>query len=267
MFETLWLLLGAASGAVSGVKNRKGPESFRNRSPDPPVHRNVRNRILLVEDDPSLASVLTDSLSLEGFDVESMADGISARERAFSRSYDLVLLDVQLPGCSGYEVCHSLRDQGVTTPILMLTGRTAVSDRVEGFRSGADDYVLKPFDMQELLARIGALLKRANTQRLVELRSYRFGDVDVEFTRGRASKGGSRVNLAAKELQLLRYLISRKDRVVSRDELLREVWGYGPVVSRTVDVHIASLRQKIEDDPQHPRHVVTVRGEGYVFRD
>lgn len=228
----------------------------------------MRNRILIVEDDPSLATVLTDTLSLEGFDVESTADGVSARERAASELYDLVVLDVQLPGCSGFEVCHSLRDQGVSTPILMLTGRTSVADRVQGFRSGADDYVLKPFDIQELLARIDALIRRARSERLAELRSYRFGAVETDFARGRVTKGGQRIGLAAKELQLLRYLIARKGAVVSRQELLTEVWGYGPVISRTVDVHIASLRQKVEDDPRYyPRHIVTIRGEGYVFRD
>lgn len=220
-----------------------------------------------MEDDPSLATVLTDTLALEGFDVESMADGVSARQRAASEPYDLVVLDVQLPGCSGYDVCHSLRDQGVTTPILMLTGRTAVADRLEGFRAGADDYVLKPFDTAELIARIEALLRRSHTQKMSELRRYEFGSVMVDFARGIVMRRGARIGLAAKELQLLRYLIARKGIAVSREELLTEVWGYGPVVSRTVDVHISSLRQKVEDDPQHPRHIVTLRGEGYVFRD
>lgn len=227
----------------------------------------MSQRLLIVEDDPNLVMVLTDALRAEGYEVESFSDGETAVERAVNTGFDLALLDVSLPGLTGFEICGRLRRMGVHTPILMVTGRAGLEDKVRGFDSGADDYLTKPFDARELLARIRALLRRAEAQRIQGLWEYRFDETYVEFFGGTVIRKGARISLSAKELQLLRYLITRKGAPVSRDELLTKVWGYQGAVTRTVDVHIASLRQKLEDNPHQPRHILTARRSGYVFQD
>jgi two-component system alkaline phosphatase synthesis response regulator PhoP len=223
-------------------------------------------RILLVEDEPGLVLTLSDLLSAEGYDVNTAADGPSGLLKALNGDYHLVILDVMLPGKSGFEVCRELRQYGKDTAVLMLTARTQVIDRVVGLKLGADDYLTKPFDPSELLARIEAILRRVVTDSPLPVLKFQFGDIQVDFEKNEVIRGGSRVSMATKELQLLRYLIEHRGEVVSRDELLKNVWEYQSAVnSRTVDVHVAWLRQKLEDNPQLPKHFHTVRGVGYRF--
>jgi two-component system, OmpR family, alkaline phosphatase synthesis response regulator PhoP len=221
--------------------------------------------ILLIEDEPGLVMTISDLLAAEGYQVESASDGDSGLARATQDKFALIILDVMLPKKTGFEVCRQLRQKGIDTGILMLTAKTQVVDRVVGLKLGADDYLTKPFEPAELLARVEALLRRVNKGRRVELRSYQFGDVEIDFERVEVRKGGEPLALAAKELQLLRYLIHHRDRVVPREEILQEVWEYdSEVSSRTIDVHIAWLRQKL-DNPQNPKYLQTVRGKGYRF--
>jgi two-component system alkaline phosphatase synthesis response regulator PhoP len=223
-------------------------------------------RILLIEDEPGLVLTVSDLLEAEGYEVESAMDGPSGQARASSDPFDLILLDVMLPGKSGFDVCRELRQRGIDTPILMLTAKTQVIDKVVGLKLGADDYLSKPFDPAELLARVEALLRRVHKSNLPPVVKFQFGNVQADFERAEVTKDGQPVSLAGRELQLLRYLIEHRGRVLSRDELLKNVWEYQPDVStRTVDVHVAWLRQKLEDNPQHPRFIVTVRGTGYRF--
>ncbi len=226
----------------------------------------VRRRLLLVEDEPSLVLTLSDRLVAEGYDVETAGDGTTALALASGQPFDLILLDVMLPGGSGFDVCRDLRQRGVQVPILMLTARAQVIDRVVGLKLGADDYLTKPFDMMELLARVEALLRRARTPLADALGSYAFGDVVVDFRRAEVTRGGQPLPLAALELKLLRYLVEHRGKVISRDELLDRVWGYDATAqTRTVDVHVASLRQKVEPLPSRPRFILTVHGLGYKF--
>jgi two-component system, OmpR family, alkaline phosphatase synthesis response regulator PhoP len=226
----------------------------------------MSSRILLVEDEPGLVMTISDLLGGEGYEVEVAADGEAGYAKAFNGSFDLILLDVMLPRRNGYDVCRELRQRGVDSAILMLTARTQLVDRVVGLKLGADDYLVKPFDPAELLARIEALLRRLRKSHEIAVRSFRFGEVEVDFERAEVRKRGEDVNLSAKELQLLRYLVNHRGKVIPREELLRQVWEYSPEVSsRTVDVHIAWLRQKLEDRPERPRYISTLRGRGYRF--
>jgi two-component system alkaline phosphatase synthesis response regulator PhoP len=226
----------------------------------------MNSRILLVEDEPGLVLTLSDLLAAEGYDVESATDGPRGLTRATGEPFDLVILDVMLPGKNGFDVCREIRQQGSDVAILMLTAKTQVIDRVVGLKLGADDYLAKPFDPSELLARVEALLRRVHKEHLTPVARYQFGNVQVDFERSMVVKDSMQVSLAGKELQLLRYLVDHRGNVVSRDELLQHVWEYQPDIStRTVDVHIAWLRQKLEDNPQFPRHILTVRGSGYRF--
>jgi two-component system alkaline phosphatase synthesis response regulator PhoP len=223
-------------------------------------------RVLLVEDEPGVAMTLTDLLAGEGYDVETASDGRTGLSKASSEPYDVLVLDVMLPGMNGFDVCKELRRMGKDVAILMLTARAQLTDRVVGLKLGADDYLTKPFEPPELLARVEALLRRVKKEGLPSVASFQFGDVVVDFERAEAKKAGSAVQLAAKEFELLRYLVNRRGKVVSREELLESVWEYQPgVSSRTLDVHIAWLRQKLEDNPASPKHIHTVRGVGYRF--
>jgi two-component system, OmpR family, alkaline phosphatase synthesis response regulator PhoP len=223
-------------------------------------------RILLVEDEPGLVLTVGDLLTAEGYEVDVAQDGPSGLQKARTGHYDLILLDVMLPGKNGFDVCRELRSGGCDSAVLMLTARTQVVDRVVGLKLGADDYLTKPFDASELLARTEALLRRMRKEPAAPVHRYEFSDVVADFERGEVLKNGAPVALASKEMQLLRYLIDNRDKVLSRDELLTNVWEYQPSVSsRTVDVHMAWLRQKLEPNPQSPRHFHTVRGVGYRF--
>lgn len=222
-------------------------------------------RVLLVEDEPGLVMTLTDRLVAEGYEVESVGHARGALERGGAGAHDLILLDVMLPGGNGFDVCRTLRQRGVQSPILMLTARGQVVDRVVGLKLGADDYLVKPFEMAELLARVEALLRRATSPHRTA-GGFRFGDVTVDFRRAEVTKAGQRVDLSAREFRLLRYFVDHVGATISRDELLNEVWGYNAMPStRTVDVHVAWLRQKLETNPRHPEHLLTVHGLGYKF--
>jgi two-component system, OmpR family, alkaline phosphatase synthesis response regulator PhoP len=223
-------------------------------------------RILLVEDEPSVSLTVSDLLADEGYDVETSADGPGGLKRASSEAFDVVILDVMLPGMNGLDVCRELRRLGKDVAILMLTARGQLTDRVVGLKLGADDYLVKPFEPMELVARIEALLRRVRKSGLTPVKSFHFGDVEVDFERGDVRKSGVAVALAAKELELLRYLVDHRGNVVSREELLESVWEYQPgVSSRTLDVHVAWLRQKLEENPKYPQYILTIRGIGYKF--
>jgi len=224
-------------------------------------------RILIVEDNPDLAYGLRTGLEIEGYEVQLAEDGETGLERARAWSPDLVMLDLMLPGMDGYRVLKTLRESGSDIPVLILTARGEEADKVLGFRLGADDYVTKPCGVLELLARVGALLRRS---RIVEHRNAagealeRFGSVEINPASRTVTKEGTPVALSPKEFDLLLALVRRRGAVASRVELLREVWGHRvEVMTRTVDIHIAELRRKLEDDPSQPRHILTVWKAGY----
>jgi two-component system alkaline phosphatase synthesis response regulator PhoP len=225
----------------------------------------VPSRVLLVEDEPGLVMTLTDRLVAEGYDVESATDGERGLARATAEPFDLIVLDGMLPGRDGFDVCRTVRQRGVQTPILMLTARGQVVDKVVGLKLGADDYLVKPFEMAELLARLEALLRRAPRQ-INASETYQFGDIHVDFRKAEVTRAGAPVELSAREFKLLCYFIEHHGATLSRDELLNEVWGYNAMPStRTVDVHIAWLRQKLESHPRRPRYIHTIHGLGYKF--
>jgi len=226
----------------------------------------MARRILLVEDEPGLVLTLTDRLEAEGYHVDSATDGETAIARATAEPFDVILLDVMLPRRDGFDVCRTVRQRGVTAPILMLTARGQVFDRVVGLRIGADDYLTKPFEMMELLARIEALLRRAPQAAGLSVDQYRFGDITMDFRRTEVFKDGRPVDLSALEFKLLRYFVEHRGATLSRDELLNEVWGYDAMPStRTVDVHVAWLRQKLEPNTKIPQYILTIHGMGYKF--
>ena len=222
-------------------------------------------RILVIEDDPAILRGLADNLADESHEVLTAADGESGYTLARTKKPDLVVLDLMLPRMSGYELCRKLRAEGVMTPIVMLTARGDEADRVVGLDLGADDYITKPFSVRELLARIRAVLRRAQVQSALPA-ELRFGNVTVDFRRYEALKNGQPVELTRKEFGLLRFLAARSGKAVTRDDLLNEVWGYDATpTTRTVDNHVASLRAKLEDNPSDPRHLFTVHGVGYKW--
>ena len=223
-------------------------------------------RILVVEDNRNLATGLRNNLEIEGYDVDVAADGQSGLALARSSSPDLIVLDLMLPGMDGYRVLKTLREEGIDTPVLILSARGEETDKVLGFHLGADDYVAKPFGLLELLARVDALLRRASSAgsktRLATPVS--FGDVHVDPGTHTVKRSGAPVLLRPKEYDLLIALLQRRGQVASRTELLEEVWGYsGEVYSRTVDTHVAELRRKLEENAAEPRHILTVRKSGY----
>lgn len=226
----------------------------------------MTQRILLVEDEPGLVMTLSDRLTSEGYAVETAGDAETGLTRSTAEPFDLIILDVMLPGGSGFDVCRDLRQRGVKTPIIMLTARGQMIDKVLGLKIGADDYVTKPFEMVELLARIEVQLRRTTKAVTATTDSYQFGDVRVDFRRAEAYRGEQVIELSAKEFKLLRYLIEHRGAALSRDELLNQVWGYDAAVStRTVDVHVAWLRQKLEPNQRHPQYILTIHGTGYKF--
>ncbi len=223
-------------------------------------------RILLIEDERGIADVLCDLLRSEDYEVKWAKDGAEGVRVALSERFDALVLDVMMPGKSGFEVCHLVREGGYDGGILMLTARGEVDDRVRGLRTGADDYLAKPFDAEELLARLNALLRRLRKVDLTPVMTIRFGKIAADFSRGEFLKDGEAISLSAKEGELLRLLVNHRGQVLSREAILAQVWAEQPhITPRTVDVHVAWLRQKIEEEPQSPRHLLTVRGEGYRF--
>jgi two-component system alkaline phosphatase synthesis response regulator PhoP len=226
----------------------------------------MEERILLVEDERGLVVTLGDRLHSEGYQVETAGDGKEGLDRATQEPFDLIVLDVMLPRKNGLDVCRDLRQRGLTVPILMLTARSQTVDKVLGLKLGADDYVTKPFDMHELLARIEALLRRAPSTPPGPGAIHQFGAIRVDLRRAEVTREAKPVGLTAREFQLLRYFLEQRGATLSRKELLKEIWGYNAATStRTVDVHVAGLRQKLEKDPGHPKFILTVTGLGYKF--
>jgi DNA-binding response OmpR family regulator len=227
-----------------------------------------RKRVLLVEDEPGLVLTLTDRLKSEGYDVAAASDGPAGLLLATRERWDVILLDVMLPGANGFDICRDLRQRSVTTPIIMLTARGQEADKLEGLSAGADDYVTKPFSFLELMARVEAVMRRARgvPARPQDPGPRAFGDVEIDFRKCEATKAGKPIELSAREFRLLEYFLEHPGEVLGRDRLLNSVWGYdSDSFSRTVDMHVAKLRRKIEDRPEDPRHIVTVHGIGYKF--
>lgn len=221
----------------------------------------MKKRILIVEDDAPLARVLRDNLVYEGFDVEGVADGHQAVDVARAWAPDLVILDITLPGRDGFELC-GLLGKGGAVPVIMLTARSQKADKLKGLSVGADDYVTKPFDIEELMARVHAVLRRSGAP----IHQVTLGEVIVDFQHLTVRHGVRDLRLTHREFELLRYLVERQGRVVSRDELLRNLWGYPDApYTRAVDNTVARLRKKIEPDPGQPRYIHTVHGDGYTI--
>jgi two-component system alkaline phosphatase synthesis response regulator PhoP len=227
----------------------------------------MNERVLIVEDEPGLVLALADCLSGEGYRVDSATDGETGLTRAASEIFNIIILDVMLPRRNGFDVCRDLRQKGVNTPVLMLTAKGQMTDKVVGLKIGADDYLTKPFDMPELLARIEALLRRVPAAPVgISSEIYRFGEITVDFRRTEARRSDELLDLSAREFKLLQYLIEHRGVTISRDDLLDEVWGYDAMpTTRTVDVHMGQLRQKIEPNPREPQFILTIYGFGYKF--
>ncbi len=227
----------------------------------------MRGNVLFVEDELALQMTVGDRLRNEGYTVDYAANGDEGFEKATQLPFDLIILDVMLPKRDGFDVCKGIREAGLITPILMLTARGQTSDKVDGLKIGADDYVTKPFNALELMARVEALLRRAPVRPIAQTSGFDFGSIHVDLMGTEATRDGKPVNLSAREFQLLRYFIDRRGATLSRDELLKQVWGYSAnMFTRTVDVHVASLRQKLEDDPKQPQFILTMQGIGYKFK-
>lgn len=228
----------------------------------------MKRKVLVVEDDAAMGVALKDGFAYEGYEVVLAATGAEGLRLARQSCPELVILDVMLPGISGFDVCKTLRAEGNNVPIIMLTARGQEIDKVVGLRLGADDYVTKPFGFMELMARVDAVLRRAGGSGGCSGTSgcFAFGDVTVDLAHHEAHKGGQRLDLTTRELKLLGFLIRHRGEVITRDQLLDAVWGYTSLpFTRTVDAHVARLRKKIEDAPEDPRFIVTVHRVGYKF--
>jgi DNA-binding response OmpR family regulator len=222
------------------------------------------SRILVVEDDDVLALTLRDDLELEGYTVEVVGDGATASARARTGQFDLILLDVMLPGRDGFEVCRDVRRAGLRMPIILLTARAQEADKVLGLEIGADDYVTKPFSARELRARVKAALRRGVTTPVADIE--RFGDIELDLTRGEIRRAGAVLDVTPTEFRLLATLAKRRGQVLSRQRILDEGWGPGTFITdRVIDTHVANLRKKIEPEPSNPVFIVSVRGQGYRF--
>jgi two-component system alkaline phosphatase synthesis response regulator PhoP len=226
----------------------------------------MRPNVLFVEDEEALRMTVGDRLRSEGYIVDCAADGDEGFDKATQLPFDLIILDLMLPHRDGLSICRDLREAGLITPLLMLTARGQTDDKILGLKTGADDYVTKPFNMQELVARIEALLRRAPTGLTGNRDVYQFATIRVDRRATEVTRDGKAVNLSVREFQLLKYLIENAGVTVSREQLLIDVWGYnGKIFTRTVDVHVASLRQKLENDPKRPLFIQTVQRVGYKF--
>lgn len=224
----------------------------------------MNQRILFVEDEAAFAVGMIDRLESEGYEVEWASTGPQGYARALAGAFDLIVLDIMLPGKSGFDICRDLRREGRNAPVLMLTSRGEVVDRVVGLKLGADDYVQKNCEPIELMARIEALLRRAAGTASATAERAEFGDLRVDLRRHEVTRAGKPLTLSPVEFRLLKYLIERRGVVVTREELLENVWSLrGDTLSRTVDVHVAGLRKKMEEDPRYPRLLLTVKGAGY----
>jgi DNA-binding response OmpR family regulator len=226
----------------------------------------MRPKILIVEDEPSMSRGLRDNLEFEGYEIQVAEDGTAGLDLILNNRYDLILLDVMMPGMSGFDVCRKARAQGVTTPVILLTAKSEEIDKVVGLELGADDYITKPFSVREMLARVKAVLRRVgasgDTAKVSE--AYKIGKITVNFSAFTASDVNGSVKMSHKEYTILKYLLERKNEIITRQELLENVWGYDESpTTRTVDNFIVKLRHKIEEDPNSPRLILTVHGTGY----
>ena len=229
----------------------------------------MKKHILVIEDESSLSMAIRDELEFEGFEASVVEDGITGLDRILAEAPDLVILDLMLPGKSGFEICREVRGRGMDTPIIMLTARAQEVDRVKGLELGADDYVIKPFSLAELVARIRAVLRRTQGAGHAEgaPEILQVGELRLDVRKQEAFVGGRQIELTHKEFQLLEFLLRHPGEVISRDEFLGRLWGEEIYVTpRNVDTHMASLRKKIEDDPDQPRYILSVRGAGYKLR-
>ena len=222
----------------------------------------MNENILIVEDEEALRTTLKVRLRSEGYVVETASGGVEGFNKATSHPFDLIILDILLPDRNGWDVCREIRQAGLATPILFLTARTLTMDKVVGLKLGADDYVTKPFEAAELMARIQVLLRRTPIHSAQGV--HQFGSIHVDLRRGEVTRDGKSVYFAPREFQLLRYLIEHSGTAVSREELLNAVWGAGEMI-RMVEIHISSLRDKLEVNPKHPELILTVPGVGYKF--
>jgi DNA-binding response OmpR family regulator len=222
-------------------------------------------KILIIEDDKTILMGMKDDLEFEGYKVSSAENGKEGLKKAMDGKFHLIILDIMLPGLNGFEVCKKLRESGNTTPILMLTAaKTEEMDKVTGLELGADDYVTKPIGSREMVARAKAILRRVS-QKEETPQSHEFGDISVDFKSHEVMKAGKKLHLTALEFNLLKFFIERKGEVLTRDDILDEAWGDAIVSPRTIDPHIVHLRQKLEEDPADPVHIVSIRGVGYKF--
>ncbi|MBN1779616.1 response regulator transcription factor [bacterium] len=222
-------------------------------------------QILVIEDDPAIQKGLRISLEEEHYRVLTVSDGTEGLQTAMNQSFDLILLDLMLPGKNGQEICREIRENGNHTPVIMLTSRKEESDKVLGLELGADDYITKPFSVRELMARIKALLRRTSPKDPVG-ESVSFGSVTLNFKKQEAVKSGHPIKLTVREFKILKFFIAHEQEVISRDQLLDEVWGYDTFpTTRTIDTFVLNLRKKIEEDPSHPAHLITIHGAGYKF--
>jgi DNA-binding response OmpR family regulator len=222
-------------------------------------------KILIVEDEPQMLEGLRDNLEIEGFDVDTAADGKEGVKKILENTYDLAILDVMLPYLSGLDILKTAREKSVSTPVIMLTAKGEEIDRVLGLELGADDYITKPFSLRELLARVKAVLRRSEAGPGTGAGSrMQLGDLEIDFSSYTAVRGGTAFEMTPREYEILKFLWQHRNQTVSRDQLLTNVWGYDePVSTRTVDNFILRLRQKIEADPAHPKHIMTIHGTGY----
>ena len=228
----------------------------------------AKPHILVIEDEAAIRTGLVDVLVFHGYDVTSADDGPTGLEHALAGSFDLILLDIMLPGMNGFDVCNAIREADKEQPIIMLTAKVSDEDIVRGLRLGADDYVAKPFSVEQLVLRIAAVIRRSRCAAVEEivLRSEGQADMVMDTSNLTGTRGDEHINFTRREMEILEYLYAHTERPVSRDELLCEVWGYAKgldIETRTVDIHVAKLRRKLEPDPKNPRHLTTVRGAGY----
>ncbi|MBD3265975.1 response regulator [bacterium] len=222
-------------------------------------------RILIVEDEPDMRRGLEDNLAFEGFETVSSGNGKEGLRLALKEPFDLIILDLMLPGMDGMDVCREIKQSGKSIPIVMLTARGSEGDKLNGFDVGADDYITKPFSLKELLARVKAILRRTQVQS-TEILSYQFDNVHLDFEKYLATKNNEPIELSPREFEILKLFIHNEGTIITREDFLQKVWGYKSVpTTRTVDNHIAKLRQKIEDDPDDPKHIITIHRMGYKF--
>ena len=226
----------------------------------------MKKKILIIEDEEDLVKGLKLNLSDEGYEVDFALNGTEGLRKALEEIPDLIILDIMLPEMDGLEVCRELRQKNIGIPIIMLTAKGEEIDKVVGLEIGADDYITKPFSIRELLARIKALLRRAEREEKAVPKVYSFGDVEIDFAQFKVRRKGKELDLTSLEMEILKYFIAHRGEVVARNDFLDKIWGYESYpTTRTVDNHILKLRKKIEEDPAHPKYILSVYGGGYRF--